>query len=245
MPTLHLQVCAGFANRIRALVSGICAAESQNLSVVLHWFPKSPECACRFSSVVDPESLPKAVKVVPEELYLPKEVLSREDWDRLILGWDGRSDLVIKSYGIFYRNDKWETYLRALRPSPSVRELLARRCGSLDWRSVTGVHIRRTDNKKSIEGSPLESFLQRMYDTSGLLVVATDDQEVRELLVKELGTRCVFPSVALSRRTEEGMISGVTDFFALSKCPTILGSVASSFSEVAAWYGDCHLELVR
>lgn len=245
MPSLHLQVCAGFANRIRALVSGLCAAESQNLSLVIHWFPKSPECSSRFSAVVDPESLPKAVKVVPEDLYMPKEVLSREDWDRLIASWDGRSDLCIKSYGIFYRNEKWTPYLRALRPSPYVKDLLNRRCGSVDWNSVIGVHIRRTDNKKSIEGSPLESFFQRMREAQGVFVVATDDQEVREMLLKEFGPRCLFPSVALSRRTEEGMISGVTDFFALSKCFKILGSVASSFSEVAAWYGGCELELVR
>jgi hypothetical protein len=84
-----------------------------------------------------------------------------------------------------------------------------------------------------------------MRETEGGFIVATDDQEVREGLLKEFGPRCSLPSLTLSRRTEEGMISGVTDFFALSKCPLILGSVASSFSEVAAWYGDCKLELVR
>lgn len=245
MPTLHLQVCAGFANRVRALISGVCAAELLKLSLVIHWFPKSPECACRFSTVLDPESLPKAVKVVPEDLYQAREVLSQDDWKELMQTWDGTSDLHIKSYGIFFSTSTWNTHLQALRPSPFVKEMLQRRCGSVDWTTAVGVHIRRTDNWKSIEGSPTESFLQAMRSRpETIFVVATDDKELRETLLQEFGTRCIFPATTLSRRTEEGMISGVADFFALSKCSRIWGSYASSFSEIAARYGSTELKIL-
>jgi hypothetical protein len=244
MPTLHLQVCAGFANRVRALVSGLCFAEEYGLKLVVHWFPMSPECVCRFQTVLDPESLPKTVKVVPEDVYMANEVLNPEDMSKAYASWDKTSDLFWKSYGIFYRNASWETQLRNLRPSRLVKEVLDRRCSQVDWTTAIGVHIRRGDNKKSIEGSPLENFLQKMRGNSeALYVVATDDQTVREKLLVEFGSRCVFPAATLSRKTEEGMVHGVTDFFALTKSSMIIGSTASSFSEIAARYGNVELEI--
>jgi hypothetical protein len=245
MATLHLQVCAGFANRVRALVSGICLAEDLQLPLIVHWFPKSPECACRFSAVLDPESLPKAVKVNPEDTYMSKEILSREAWDTHASSWDGKSDLYIKSYGIFYTNSNWNDHLRRLKPSPLVRQILERRTATVDWPNAIGVHIRRTDNQKSIEGSPLEGFLQKLRDQNdAFFVIATDDVEVREALALEFAGRCVFPAFVLSRRTEEGMIHGVADFFALTKCSELWGSVASSYTEIAARYGNLAVKLI-
>lgn len=159
--------------------------------------------------------------------------------------WDTTSDLRIKSYGIFHGTETFEEHLRRLRPSPFVNEFLRRRCGFIDWSSAMGVHIRRTDNLKSILGSPFESFLEAMRKQApATFVIATDDGDVRASLIQEFGPRCVFPAYVLSRTTEEGMLHAATDFFALSKCSKILGSVGSSFSEIAARYGDCSLELV-
>ncbi len=244
MPRLHLQVCAGFANRLRALVSGIRAAESMNLDLVVHWFPKSPECACSYQSILDLKSLPKRVKVVSEDLYQAQEILSRDDWNAFIAHWDGKSDLVMKSYGIFYTDDLWETTLRSLRPSLQVQQVLSERCKGVVWKEAIGIHIRRTDNIKSIQGSPLESFLRWMRARPETqFIVATDDADIRGQLVLEFGSRCVFPAAVLSRRTEAAMIHGAADFFALSLCSQILGSVASSFSEMAARYGNIPLIL--
>ncbi len=245
MPTLHLQVCAGFANRIRALVSGICVAEKHNLSLVIHWFPMSPECFCRFGAVIDPETLPKTCKVVTEDLYQAIEVQSRDTWDLVYRRWDQKSDLYLKSYGKFYTNDKWETHLRALRPTRQVKELVDRRCANVPWERAIGVHIRRGDNKKSIEGSPLEHFLQKMRENkNAFYVIATDDTKVKEQILTEFADRCVFPANVLSRKTEEGMIHAVTDFFALAKSTELWGSYWSSFSEMAALYGGIALTIV-
>ena len=115
----------------------------------------------------------------------------------------------------------------------------------MDWSTAIGVHIRRTDHKKAIEYSTLDKFLELLRkDSTVQYVVATDDQEVRQRLVEEFGDRCLFPALVLSRKTEEGMIQGVADFFALSKCHQIWGSYASSFSELAARYGSCELTIV-
>lgn len=245
MPTLHLQVCAGFANRVRSLVSGLCFAEDYNVSLILHWFPQSPECACRFSTVLDAETLPKTVKVVPEDLYMAKDVLSREDCDKQVSLWDRKTDLTWKSHGIFYRNENWDKYLRNLKPSSFVKEFLNRHTASVEWSKAIGVHIRRTDNKKAIQGSPLESFVTKMLELpDAFFVVATDDKQVREVIERQFFGRCLFPATVLSRRTEEGMIQGVADFFALSKCSKILGSTASSFSDIAAIYGGINISII-
>jgi hypothetical protein len=245
MPTLHLQVCAGFANRVRAMVSGICLAEALDIPLVVHWFPKSPECACKFSSVLDAESLPKTVKIAPEDLYMASEVLSQEDWERKNYYWDKTSDVSIKSYGIFFWNERYDFHLRNLKPSRLVKDFLDRRCASVPWEKTIGVHIRRGDNKKSIEGSPLESFRTKMRSMpQAFFVVATDDTKVKEAIEKEFLGQCIFPATTLTRRTEEGMVYGVADFFALTKCTHILGSTASSFSEIAARYGAIPLEIV-
>ena len=245
MPTLHLQVCAGFANRIRALVSGICAAEHLGLPLVIHWPSSGPECAAKAHRLLDAESLPKTVKVVGQELYNPREVLNREEWDTILAGWDKTRDLNLKSYGIFYSNETYEDHLRRLKPSSFVKELLSRRTASLDWSTAVGVHIRRTDNWRSILGSPLESFVERLKaEEASLFVVATDDSEVRTLLVSMFGPKVLFPATVLSRMTEEGMIHAVTDFFAVSNCSKLLGSIGSSFSEMAALHGSIPLELV-
>lgn len=245
MPALHLQVCAGFANRLRALVAGICFAEDHGLQLVIHWFPKSPECACRFSSVLDPESLPKTVKVAPEDLYMPADIWCEEKWKEAYANWDKTSDLNWKSYGIFYTNAKYDHYLRQIKPSPFVKEFLNRRCASVDWENAIGVHIRRGDNTRSIKHSPLEAFAEVMrQNEKAFYVVATDDATVKQSLLDEFGPRCVFPAMTLSRRTDEGMIQGVADFFALSQCTSIWGSYGSSFSELSARYGNCKMTVV-
>lgn len=206
----------------------------------------SPECACRFSTVLDPESLPKTVKVVPEDIYMAKDVLSRETCDTQVSYWDRKSDLNWKSHGIFYSNSNWEKHLRALKPSPLVKDFFQRRTASVDWSHAIGVHIRRTDNRKAIEGSPLESFISKMSERpDAFFVIATDDKEVRNKLELQFLGRCVFPATSLTRKTEEGMIHSVADFFALTKCTQILGSTASSFSEIAARYAAIPLEIAK
>ncbi len=238
MPTIHLQVCAGFANRVRAMISGICLAEDLNCQLVIHWYPKSPECICRFQSVLDPESLPKTVKVVSEDIFQAQEVLSEEDWLRVKSTWDKKSNLELKSHGIFYSTKHWETHLRNLKPSRLVKDFLERRCASVPWDSAIGVHIRRGDHKKAIANSPLEKFLEKMRENNeAFYVVATDSEEVRKEIEHEFLDRCMFPAIVLTRRAEEGMIQGVADFFALTKCKEIWGSFGSSFSDIAARYG--------
>lgn len=248
MPTLHLQVCAGFANRLRALVSGICLAEELNIPLVVHWFPLSPECRCRLENLLDPASFPSFVKITTEDLFQAKEILSFEDLKYFIDSWDVQSDMVIKSHGKFYSPDpdRWLFHLRNIKPSRIVKLQLEKRFASVHWPSTVGVHIRRGDHKKSIHHSPTELFVDRLrLEGAVYFIVATDSSAVKtELQVAFPGT-CIFPSEERSRSTEKGMIEAVVDFFAIASCPRIYGSYASSFSEMAAAYGKAELVVLQ
>lgn len=218
------------------------------MALIVHWFPLSPECRCRLENLLDPESLPKFVKITTEDLFQAKEVLSPDDLRYFIDQWDLSSDIVIKSYGKFYNadEDRWLTHLRSIKPSRIVRLQLEKRFSTLHWPSAVGVHIRRGDNKKSIYHSPTQLFVDRLRQEGAVyFVVATDSAAVKtELQVAFPGT-CVFPSEERTRSTEKGMIEAAVDFFAIASCPRIYGSFASSYSEMAAAYGKAELVVLQ
>ena len=225
MEPIHLQVCAGLANRLRALVSGICFAEDLKRPLVLHWPPIEPSCCAHFEALFDPSSLPPFVTVVPEypERQRLTQCLSQEDLDKL-KEKEGQGVYNLKSYGWFHRSDpeRWLKHLRALKPSQYIEERLS----NLSFDDTLGVHIRRGDNEKSIQGSPLSVFLDLLaVNPSPKFLVATDDADVRAIFQKHFPQKCVFVANVLARNTEQGMIEAAIDFFALSRCEKILGSV--------------------
>jgi hypothetical protein len=247
---IHLQVCAGLANRIRAAVSGICFAEELNRPLVLHWPTGEPSCYGRFEALFDPKSLPSFVTVVQEypnrhnlvHIYNEDELYKLKETQ----GANGAYNL--KSYAMFWfhRSDKeqWLKHLRALKPSHYIQQRLSELNISPD--NTLGVHIRRGDNDKSIQGSPLSVFLELLeVNPSPKFLVASDDMNVRTTLHRHFPGKCVFAARVLARSTEEGMVEGAIDFFALARCQTLLGSYYSSFTEIAALYGDSKLVIAK
>lgn len=246
MVALHLEVLAGFANRLRSLISGICLAEDLQIRLVVHWNSRNSACAIAFDKIFDTKTLPSFVEIIDGVLAQSDECLSVDDKDRLLSGWDKNSKLYWRSYGIFYRPDmkKWLQHLRSLKPTKQILMKVNERLPPFDSERLIGVHIRRGDNLKSIQMSPIDAFIRRMGELDGFFVIATDDEKTKKVLqmyFKDL----TFPSTILKRSTEEGMIDGVVDFFCLSRCPFILGSAYSSFSELASQYSGSQLEIIR
>ena len=245
MVALHLEVLAGFANRLRSLISGICFAEDLQIPLVIYWKSRDPACAIRFEKIFDLKSLPPFVRVVDGTLAYSDECLSVEEKDRLVGVWDKKKNLYWRSYGIFYRPnmEKWLRALRSFKPASEILMKVNERLPPFDSEHLIGVHIRRGDNLKSIQGSPIDAFIKRMGELDGFFVIATDDEKTKNILqmyFKDI----TFPSTIRKRNTEEGMIDGVVDFFCLARCPKILGSAFSSFSEIASLYGGSRLEIV-
>ena len=232
--SLTIEVLAGMANRLRAMVSAMCLAEDLGKPLRVIWSANNPACMARFETLFT--GVPSWVTVVMGPIHENSTMILTEndmnDWIKL-----GATGL-IRSYAHFYQKDstRWLAHLRALKPmtSPEVPP------------NAIGVHIRRGDHQKAKLYSPIEAFISQMntYPITTQFIVATDSLIEKRTLQEHFGPRVIFHATSLSRMTQQGMKGAVDDFIALSKCSTILGSYQSSFSELAALYGDKPLQVI-
>ncbi len=247
---LYLEVNAGLCNRLRALVSGICWAEQLGRKLVICWPSRKPECAAGFYDLFAQGSLPDGIEVIDGALGYKNTCLSPADAEKHIVSRPEGQPISIESYGCFWAGDRqiWLRHLRKLKPSDAVRARLDdyRRKGSenLD----TAIHIRRTDNEKAIRLSPLATFIEKIREMPApqRFILFSDDTQAIRVLVEEFGlAKFICPEYIRERATREGMIEAVAVFFTLASCQMIVGSVNSSFSEIARDYGANTLVLVR
>ena len=228
---MELQVCAGFANRLRATVSGICAAEAIGVPIKISW-PREAVFGATFTDLFE---LPSGGASFDDAfLQGAKMCLSEADWD-------GRSGLRLKSYGCFYRKDpkRWLECLRSLKPRAEFLPQLPP--------NTVGVHIRRTDNARSIKDSPTEAFFRAMdaYAATTTFFLATDSPVERGAIQGRYPGRVIaLPTECYHRDLLKGIQEAFREFLGLAKCSEILGSTGSSFSEMAAAYGGCTLRLI-
>ena len=263
-PPLELKVCAGFANRLRALVSGMCVAEdiiplnedeSRPISLIVSWTPETGIHTAPFEFLFDINSLPPWVRLEDGRLQshsawaTAKSVQSNDEWKFVYQRAGQKRPIRIKSHGQFYRADheRFLGHLRSLRPAEYVQsmfeDLFAKVTGP-----IVGVHIRRGDNTASIQTSSSELFWEAMeaYPQTTVFYVATDSMEEREEAVRRFPGRILTGSKTILPRNDPfGCREGVLDFYCLSRCSEILGSCSSSFSEMAAAYGGVPLRVMK
>lgn len=225
-PTI-LEVCAGFANRLRALVSGICYAEEQKNKLIVHWVPHTT-CFATCDELLDIFSLPFFVFFSSSYLYEePKMILNDDDLISI--------PKYIKSYSHFYKKnpERFNFHLRNLR-------FKAKRITS---KSFIGVHIRRTDHTRCINDSPLSYFIETMEKepVNTNFYLATDCARTKELIKEVFKDRVITTDTVLKRTSKEGVKGAITDFVNLANCSKIIGTKHSSFSEMAALYGNIEL----
>jgi hypothetical protein len=234
MVHIFLQVCAGLANRLRATVSGIRAAEELGCGITISW-PKEAVFGATWTDLFESDLAPW-IRFIDEPIKGAWMCLTTEDFAKLTT--DG--DIVIKSYGCFQPMDeKWIAWLRRLQPLPKFIRGFTER--------PVGVHIRRTDNVTSSLSSPTPAFHAAMnsFPPTTQFFLATDDPTERKALVDSYPYRViVYPTTCYHRDLKEGIEQGFREFLALSACSEILGSVGSSFSEMAAAYGGVPLRRV-
>ncbi len=113
--------------------------------------------------------------------------------------------------------------------------------------NTIGIHIRRTDNKKSIKLSPLATFYSLMdteieKDRSIQFYLATDDENVKHEMTKRFPNRIITQFEKADRDSLEGMRFAVNDLYCLSKTKKIIGSLYSSYSHIASELGHIPIE---
>lgn len=252
---IELLPVAGLANRLRAMASGICAAQDTGRPLVVVWQQQHSICRGKAAQLFD-TSAPLPFKLVEAGFggpppYPHRECLSPADWERF-KERDPYKPLYIKSYGHFHQSDpaRWLTALQSIKPHPAIRQDIVECFTELEAAAggpLVGVHIRRTDHRKAIQLSPTAAFLERMaaYPSEQHFFLATDDAKERETILKAFPGRIHFGATNLNRDSEEGGVQAFCDLLGLAACREILGSAGSSFSEIAAAYGGCPLKVVQ
>ncbi len=142
--------------------------------------------------------------------------------------------IVFESYTRFYPNEKQYSDFEPLDVLKSKIEK-----ETSDFNEFTiGVHIRRTDNEKAVENSPLDLFAEAVQkeinvDDRHNFYLATDDQEVKKAMMQAFGDRIRTNSNRASRKKCEDVQQGLVELFALSNTKKVYGSYWSSFSHAA------------
>lgn len=231
MPHIFLQVCAGLANRLRATVSGIRAAEELGCGITISW-TKEAVFGATWTDLFESD-LPPWIRFIDEPIKGARMCLTAEDFAKV----SGQENILIKSYGCFQPMDtKWLAWLRSFKPLPQFVPKFAEK--------PVGIHIRRTDNVTSCLSSPTPAFLAAMnsFPQTTIFFLATDDPVERKGLLNSYpGRITTLPTTCYHRDLKEGIEQGFREFLGLAACSEILGSVGSSFSEMAAAYGGVPL----
>jgi hypothetical protein len=234
MDKIYLQVCAGLANRLRATVSGLCAAEDLSKNIIISW-PAEHVFGATWEDIFEPEPWATAM---PMGYF--RMCLSPADWEKE----KRKEPIVIKSYGQFYPTSaRWLAHLRSFKPKGNYLNRVKELFGTV---KPVGVHIRRTDNLRSILNSPTTSFFDVMDAMPDrVFFIATDDPKEYEAMFTRYPGRIIQRTPLLRRDTLKGIQDAFLDFLALSRCTEIIGSSGSSFSEIAALYGNIPLKIIQ
>lgn len=258
---------AGLCNRMRAIDSaiGLCMKISHPLKI--YWIENSL-LNCGFHDLFEP--IPSAVAFIKDMKNRPLKLKNpdnlRQDWLKPIFSifqgvffdkkifveefktlyqknYDfeslaGYKNVLIESHHMFYQNPELPKYTY-FKPLNFIEEKVRQITLHFSHHTI-GVHIRRTDNKKAIEQSPLSLFIKMMHkeieqNSDTTFFLATDSTEVKAELRNIFGDRILLASYNQGYRSSKaGMIEAMVDLYTLSKTKKILGSYWSSFSHTAS-----------
>jgi len=261
-----VELQGGLANRLRALWSAHAFALRYRRPVLVLW-PLTAELGCAHQQLFTLSSPVRLISVDPARplqglllrlarwlfsslcLGLNRPVDAGEAWGRPLRyapGW-----LPFQWIQTCAEFEACQHLAAPFAPLPALRQraasLLAEaRSGGAP---LLGVHIRRSDHRLSIAASDTASFIRAMQEqlrgqpASRFLLCTDDPTEVAPLRAL-FGDRLHWSAPAcLDRSRQQGAIEAMVDFLALAGCDAILGSHLSSFSLLAARYGNVPLTI--
>ena len=242
-PPIVVEAWHGLGSRLKALVSGMCAADEVGKEVHVIW-SVTADCGAKFADLFDIVAAPLPVWThVHNELsvgYTQHACDTQAQWDAVK---HTKAVTYLKSGSRFHTTAdvKFAYWLKSLKPVAAITTAVA-----LDLTGIVGVHLRRTDNMVSITSSPNSAFITAMQarPAETRFFVASDSAEDRAALEAAFPGRILTVAKNLTRNSKEGLQDALKDFVALSKCSEILGSKGSAFSEMAALYGGVALTVV-
>lgn len=260
----------GLCNRMRAMATGIAAAKSFDAPSLIYW-NNSEGLKADFRELFQPIVAPK-ITIIENKRWLFNIGNAKEYYMRWLF-LHAKFGQVFFNHSIYNANTP--DVQQIIKPSGCKAVLLVSchpMCKQYNLKSLfvpqadiqariseisqrftnhtIGVHIRRTDNIQSIRQSPVEVFVQAMNrelanNPTTMFYLASDDEEVKHHLSKLFQGRIITMSDDTSRNSLEGMKFAVTDLFCLSKTKKIIGSVYSSYSQIAGELGGIPIEYAK
>ncbi|MBR3456281.1 MAG: hypothetical protein IKH26_13285 [Bacteroidaceae bacterium] len=252
---------AGLCNRMRVISSAAFLANRYNMRMVVLWV-RNKELNAKFSDLFEPlpyhvlefsgndsiaykacyrmiQSLHPVYMI--SNVYFHNDSKDKIDYFERLKGNHGLLDTyhgVVDSVG--YSMFKVKKHLQPLLYPLD------------DLRQVCGIHIRRTDNERSIQNSPTYLFIEKMEEEirqnpSVKFYLATDDPQEEADIKEKFGDRIlVYPKRRNDRITKTGMEDAVVDLANLSHCKKLYASSYSTFSLTAAeWHGIDYIVLSK
>ncbi len=257
----------GLCNRLRVVLSALALSHDYDGQIRIEW-GATAECKAWFEDLFVPLNSGRLSIVHRHWWAYPsrKAHLHMLRMVRLLLGYTCQhDDYAPRSKGemenMMHRHKKVyistgytltdypPECLRRLKPRSELQQRIDQLCRQFTDHMV-GVHIRRTDNAKSISNSPLAAFVKAMRsevaaDSSVHFFLATDDAEVKAELKRLFPHRIITQERRVERHTLEGMHDALVDLWCLAATSRVLGSYWSSFSDAAAEIGHIPLTVVR
>lgn len=258
---------AGLCNRMNVIISALAYQQNHpDVQLIIKWH-RWFHCNCRFKDLFKPIAFitpPYHVielselnwKDVPGHrlnLHLPDK-LRKCFYDVVFMPhnspdeFEGMVNIFRKNTGkwpnvyiykenCFCRDSYMGNYADIFQPQEDIQ----RRIDEItkDWDGhVIGLHVRRTDNMRAIQNSPIERYYQIIekeveLDSNVRFYLATDSEEVKHDLTSRFGKRIITIPLCLKRSSLQGMKDAVVDLYCLASTSRIYGSSASTYSMLA------------
>ena len=178
-------------------------------------------------------------------LYLSDEDLKyREEYKYIDLLYENTPKYFI---------DKYNKILDKLQINEEILQYVEN--FSKDWEKTIGLHVRSwyCDRKEWHSNELFENIIDNL-DPNLKIFLCGDNKEVIDHFLHRYGNRIIIhdqEKYSNSHLAESGHnnsiqtnVDAFIDLLLLSKCDTIVGTYASTFSEVAWWFGRCNSKVI-
>jgi hypothetical protein len=260
---INLIPYAGLGNRLRVVSSVVNFCKKQDVDLKIFWI-REPGFNCCFSDIFEPNELLNIDdhsllnhflynRASARNLFIPKilnSLLNRNFYYDLQLdalnSINFSNDVYITTYS--QQGDLYPIK-ELFVPKEDIREKIEVITSQFSSNTY-GLHIRRKDNKASIEQSPIELFEKAIdsklsEEKDARFFLCSDDQEVKKYLKNKYGGIILSYDSVLSRASKQGIKDAVVELWALSLTKEIWGSFYSSYSEMASFINGSILKIMK
>jgi len=267
----------GLGNRIYAICSAITYCIQQNKSLEIIWFKDhglncpvkdlfsiNPELRnitlrdAKFTDYILNDNPRRRNFWIPslfQKFIYDRRIYSKEVYDVVSLrkkqdfGDIGNySRIFMVSYYMFWQApDMWESIV----VNPETKRYIDEFTVRFKEKKFIGIHIRRTDNKFSIEESPTFLFVEKIKEeidkNQGNVVfyLASDSLEVKKELKDIFGDVIYTSMKETSRNNKQGILDAFIELNILARTNKIYAPSNSSFSELAHFLLGADFEVLK